>query len=251
MAIEIPRIFHQIWVGPAPFPEEFACYQQTWLEHHPGWELRFWTDDNLFEGMRRPEAYERLRPPWIRGDILRLEVVWRFGGVHIDTDFECLRSIEPLLDGVDFFTAWMEDDRVNHAIMGAVPEHAIVGRALEEIQPSDHFIPWDKETTGPLFFNRVVATFPDATIFPKEYFFGKSAESREAAYAIHHEASAWKDTDVWKAELAKAKRSLEKAQLKAESWRARAKAAEAELAARRNGSQLGRLARKLGLRRSG
>ena len=95
----IPRIFHQIWVGPNPFPEEFAAYQQTWVDHHPDWELRFWTEENLptSSELRRPEVAERLRAPWERADILRLEVVWRHGGVHVDTDFECLRPIEPLI----------------------------------------------------------------------------------------------------------------------------------------------------------
>jgi inositol phosphorylceramide mannosyltransferase catalytic subunit len=226
----IPRIFHSLWVGPAPFPDEFARYQQTWLDHHPGWELRFWTEDNLPEGLRRPEAYEKLRAPWVRTDILRLEVVWRFGGVHIDTDFECLRSIEPLIEDVDFFTAWMEHDRVNHAIMGAVPGHPIVDRALDEIRPADHFVPWDKENTGPLFFNRVVAQFPDATIFPKDYFFGKTPESREVAYAIHHEARAWQDGERLRVTLEKTEKRLWKAQEEALKWRRRAEAAEAEVA---------------------
>ena len=45
--MRIPRIFHQIWVGPDPFPAEFARYRQTWLDHHPGWELKFWTEETF------------------------------------------------------------------------------------------------------------------------------------------------------------------------------------------------------------
>jgi hypothetical protein len=28
----LPRVFHQIWVGPRPFP----AFQETWRRHHPG-----------------------------------------------------------------------------------------------------------------------------------------------------------------------------------------------------------------------
>jgi mannosyltransferase OCH1-like enzyme len=228
--VPIPRIFHSLWLGTAPFPEEFARYQQTWRDHHPDWELRFWTEDDLPDGLRRPEVYEKLRPPWVRTDILRLEVVWRFGGVHIDTDFECVRSIEPLLDGVDFFTAWMEQGkRVNNAIMGAVPGHPIVDRALDEIRPTDHFVPWDKETTGPLFFDRVLRQFPDATIFPKAYFFGATPEELREAYAVHHDANAWKDAAVYRSEIAKLERRLDKAKAETQRWRERAERAEAAL----------------------
>jgi mannosyltransferase OCH1-like enzyme len=229
VALVIPRIFHQLWVGPNPFPEEFARYQQTWRDHHPGWELRFWTEENLPEGLRRPEAYEQLRPPWVRTDILRLEVVWRYGGVHIDTDFECLRPIDPLLDGVELFTGWMEETRTNHAILGAVPEHPIVDRAIREIAPQDHFVPWDKETTGPLFFDRIVKQYPEATIFPRQYFFPKTAVERQDAYAIHHEAGSWKDPAAYRYEIEKLKRRVEKAEANARRWKERYLQAEASL----------------------
>ena len=29
-------------------------YQQTWLACHPGWELRFWAEENLPGNLRRP-----------------------------------------------------------------------------------------------------------------------------------------------------------------------------------------------------
>ncbi len=152
----IPRIFHQIWVGPDPLPEEHARYQQTWLDHHPGWELRLWTDDDLPDGLRRPEAYERLRSPVERGDILRLELVCRFGGVHVDTDFECLRSIEPLIEGAGFFIGRTKEDRSNNALFGAVAEHPILVHALEEIRPRTYY-GYDKEATGPKFFDTILA----------------------------------------------------------------------------------------------
>ena len=68
--MRIPRIFHQIWVGPDPFPEEFAGYQETWIRHHPEWELRFWTEENLPTDLERREVYELLRRPAERADIL-------------------------------------------------------------------------------------------------------------------------------------------------------------------------------------
>ena len=43
----IPRVFHQVWVGPEPLPDEYRRYGQTWLQHNPGWVLELWTDENL------------------------------------------------------------------------------------------------------------------------------------------------------------------------------------------------------------
>src|SRR3954452_19238383 len=75
----IPHIFHQIWLEPHPFPSDYQRRQASWLRQHPRWELRVWTDKNLPRELRRVEAAERLRSPLERSDILRLEVLWRFG----------------------------------------------------------------------------------------------------------------------------------------------------------------------------
>jgi hypothetical protein len=225
----IPRVFHQVWVGPDPFPDEFAAYQQTWLDHHPRWRLCFWTEDNLPDGLRRAEAYERLRSPVERCDILRFALLWRFGGVYLDTDFECLRSIEPLVEDTEFFTAYIETGRVNGALMGAIARHPLIDRALVEMQPREVF-GYDKEAAGPLFFDRIVAGYPQATIFARELFYAKPGAGSEAAYAIHHNATAWKDAKVYRYEAAKWRASADKAWQKSDEWRLRARSAEAELA---------------------
>ena len=58
--MRIPRLFHQIWVGPNPFPDEYAALQETWRTHNPDWELHFWRDDNLPEGLRQNQI-DRLK----------------------------------------------------------------------------------------------------------------------------------------------------------------------------------------------
>ena len=184
----IPRIFHQIWVGADPFPEEFVAYRQSWIDRHPEWELRLWTEENVPSDARRPEVYELLRQPAERSDILRFELLWRFGGVYVDCDFECLRSIDPLLEEVTFFAGYRKPARANNALIGAVPGHPLVDRALTEIRPRTTYGPVDKDGTGPVFFNRVLADFPEATIFEQNVFYPRTPNGRQKAYAVHHRA---------------------------------------------------------------
>ena len=49
--MRIPQVFHQIWVGPDPFPDELAAYRQTWIDHHPHWEHRLWTESERLTGV--------------------------------------------------------------------------------------------------------------------------------------------------------------------------------------------------------
>src|SRR5436190_16517529 len=98
----IPRIIHRVWLGAEPMPEDFRRYGESWRRHHPGWRMRLWTDEDLPElGDRR--ALERARHHAERANLVRYEVLRRFGGVYVDTDVECLRPIGPLLSGVRAF----------------------------------------------------------------------------------------------------------------------------------------------------
>ena len=235
--MRIPRIFHQIWVGPDPLPDEFAAYGQTWLDQHPGWELKLWTDENFppRESLIRPEAADLLRAPWERGDILRLELLFTQGGVHVDTDFECKRSIEPLVEDADVFVGFRKPGKLNGALMGSVPGHPLVEKGLREIKPQlmygkkmatgDNL----KDTTGPEFIDAIFLDQPGVTFVDPELFYPRTPEEIENAYAVHHKARAWKDEEGLRAMLAKAEARLLRSQEETLKWRRRAEEAEAEL----------------------
>jgi hypothetical protein len=226
--MRIPRVFHQIWVGSDPFPDEFAAYQESWLRHNPDWELRFWRDDNLPEGLRRPEVYDRSRTAWERADILRLEVVLRFGGVHVDADFECLRPVAPLIGDVEFFIGYRKPGRVNGALFGAVAGHPVLVEALDAIRPLDDRT-YDKDATGPRFLDAQLTDRPEVTYFDPPIFYPRTPDELEQAFAVHHKARGWKDEEGLRRSLAKAEKRLLEAQAEARAWRLKYEQAAAEL----------------------
>jgi hypothetical protein len=210
----VPRILHQIWVGPDPLPDEFAAYIETWRQNHPGWEHRLWTEENLPTDLRRPEALERIRHPAERADILRLELLWRHGGVYADVDFECRRSMEPEIGDADFFTAYLKPknllkarERVNNAFIGSVPGHPLLDRALDELRPQEWYR-FDKTGSGSLFFNALVKEFPDVHILPAELIYPSSPAQEKAAIAIHHFARSWADGEAFRVATGRAEKRL-------------------------------------------
>ena len=160
--------------------------------------MRLWTEETLPTDLVRPEAYERLRNPAERSDIIRLEVLFRFGGVYVDTDVECLRPIDPLLqEGVEFFTGTGKGGMAHNSVIAAAPGHPVLERALRELRPVTEF-GVDKHGTGPQFLEEVLREFPDVGFEPPERFFPAADGQREQAYALHHGAASWKTPDVWK-----------------------------------------------------
>jgi hypothetical protein len=253
-SVLFPRVFHQIWVGPDSFPEEFRAYQQSWLDNHPGWELRMWTEDNLPDTLRRPEGAERLRSPVERCDILRFELVWRFGGVYVDLDFECLQSIEPLIEDATFFIGLAGPGRVSSGLFGAVPGHPILDQALEELRPREYY-GYDKDAAGWRFLSPIVLAHRDEVLFLEPEILHTSPDHPgRGSHAFHHEAMSWKDASIMRSRIekleGKVQRTQETSRLareEAEQWRARCKAAEAELGRLRGALpyRLSRLPRRL------
>src|SRR5947209_7161400 len=99
----IPRIIHQTWKDEQ-IPVAFRDMVATWKQHHPQWEYRLWTDtaNREFIQSHYPEflTFYDLYPSHIqRVDAFRYLLLYTFGGVYVDLDFECLLPLEELLSG--------------------------------------------------------------------------------------------------------------------------------------------------------
>jgi len=217
--IKIPKIFHQIWVGPNPFPNEFREYQKIWLEKHPGWKLMFWTENNLPQDMIRTEGYEKLRIPSERSDILRLEVLYLYGGVYIDTDMCCLKNIEPLIDGCDLFLAYKKPGHVNGAFIGSTKGHKTIVKAIKNLRPAQ-FYSTEKPAIGPLYLNTVVKeNLAEFTIFDPGLIYPSNDSQMETAYAKHLEAGSWVTKEHLERKLKKLNRKNDSLQKQLQEYR--------------------------------
>jgi mannosyltransferase OCH1-like enzyme len=73
-------------------------------------------------------------------DILRYEILYQFGGLYVDTDFECLKPHDILHHYCDFYVGLMADPpgkkrrpEIINSIIGSVPGHPIFKHCLAEI----------------------------------------------------------------------------------------------------------------------
>nr|MBA2306899.1 hypothetical protein [Candidatus Dependentiae bacterium] len=44
---KIPKIIHQIWFGPKTPPSIFKESQESLKKHHPDWEYKLWTEEDI------------------------------------------------------------------------------------------------------------------------------------------------------------------------------------------------------------
>lgn len=151
----IPRILHHIWLG-SPFPARFHAFRASWLEHHPvkdgeylliekchivilclisdpiypaskGWTHHVWTDVEvapLLDILWNKKAYLAAPNYGQKADILRYELLQRHGGLYVDVDMECVRSLDGLhgQGGPAFYTGFSNTGTVelNNGLIGCV-----------------------------------------------------------------------------------------------------------------------------------
>lgn len=129
----IPKVLHRIWVGPNPMPPEFEAWGKTWLDLNPGWTMRTWTDADIPElGQEHVEEIKRAANRAQISNIMRWAIVAKYGGIYIDTDFEGLKPIDPILAGVECFVAMRKNSSYPmSSIFGARKGHPLAV-ALDE-----------------------------------------------------------------------------------------------------------------------
>jgi inositol phosphorylceramide mannosyltransferase catalytic subunit len=154
--LRMPRIIHHVWVGPNPLPTSAATFMASWKRLHPGWDVRLWTDANL-PPLPNESLYRQTTIQAQKADLLRYELLLRFGGIYVDIDFECLRCLEPLLDGVEYLYGDQLPGEPNIALLGSTPGHPFARRCIERLPER---WPWRRgqilEETGPSFLRRTI-----------------------------------------------------------------------------------------------
>ena len=193
--LRIPKLFHWIWFGTKPIPEQHQRWIEGWLDLHPRWDHKIWTDASRFT-LTNEEQFVSANSFAQKADIARYEILYRFGGIYVDTDMECLRSLEPLLQGVEAFIASEDPDSMTHlnvAILGATPGHPWLAELIARL-PRAFEIGWGiQNETGPVFVRSLTVGRPDVTVFPERLFQHVERTPYEETYAVHHSAHSWRE----------------------------------------------------------
>jgi inositol phosphorylceramide mannosyltransferase catalytic subunit len=202
----IPRVFHQIWINRADpeLPEKFRAYRDSWLQLHPGWEYKLWNLDNLDFLPQRMDLVKSAPNYAQMADVLRYEILHRHGGIYMDTDFECLRSIEPILEGVQNFACSEDGRSISNGFIGASPGSVYMQRCIAALPEKVGLAPPSQET-GPGLLTRTLlggGLAGDFTLFPRAWFYpynwnelDRAGEDFPDAYAIHRWAHSWGESE--------------------------------------------------------
>ena len=222
---KIPKTFHYTWNSPFLNETNKSNIEvrvreniQTCLDLHPNWNYTIWTDDLV--RIEFPELVDLLiaaAVPSVISDVLRMNILARYGGIYLDTDFLCVRSFEPLLKQ-QYCTAFagseeaQQDNVFNHlltgALIGSTAGHFLLRRAAKLILSVALGPESPVVKTGPYFLAKMVRQYNISSdcmyVYNKKLFYhcdfnqrkqchSKLAEYKKdpGIYAIHLWYASW------------------------------------------------------------
>jgi mannosyltransferase OCH1-like enzyme len=169
---KIPRTLHYIFFenlyptheGPKAVPLSGTRSPTLCRRHNPDYEIRIWNATSAREFFTKEypwflPTYDGYHYPIQRIDALKYFVLYHYGGVYLDLDVACRRSLDPLLA----FPAWFPKASplgVNNDLMASAARHPLLEKMTKGLVTHDWnllfpylTIFW---TTGPRFTSDII-----------------------------------------------------------------------------------------------
>lgn len=96
---KIPKIIHYCWFGKGPLPPSAIKCIESWKKNMPSYEIKRWDESNydVNKNQYMKEAYQAKKYGFVP-DFARFDILYRHGGIYLDTDVEIIRPLDDLLE---------------------------------------------------------------------------------------------------------------------------------------------------------
>ena len=184
-------------------PKTITSIQTETIERaralHPKWEIKVWQDPVRSDGYLLDRYWPKTNSGAQLADLIRLDVMYKWGGVYVDGDMRLLKPLDALVENYDVFFASAFGDNLEGALIGARKAHPVIRTLIDDLllNEPDWGLPPDR-TTGPDFFARITRWNADVTILPRETFYSyrpdetHSRKTHRHSYGEHLWEVSWK-----------------------------------------------------------
>jgi len=155
------KIIHQIWIGPYKMLDRDRILTEKVKYMNPDFEYMFWDNNNL---PILPDNLQKLKDEFLQqekfdiriADMIRLYIVYEYGGLYIDCDYDISKPLSHLelenRDGFIHLNHWMGDGTICHSMHGFKKHHPLMKYITDNI--SNRWL-------GPHFFGEFVKKYLD------------------------------------------------------------------------------------------
>lgn len=212
----IPKVIHYCWFGGKRKPKLVRDCIKSWRKYLPEYEIVEWNETNsdLSHSFVK-EAYHLKKWAFV-ADYVRLKILYKNGGIYLDTDMMLLKSLDDFLSNECFFGA-EEKNIISCGVIGTTKHNYFIEKCLHSYENInfDSKIVWDDFVITlkitDLFkleydfhedFNLIVS-FNNITIYPPNVFYPFPFRNKDDianyknyicdnSYAVHLWVGSWK-----------------------------------------------------------
>lgn len=211
---KIPKIIHYCWFGNGEKPQDVKKYIETWKKHMPDYEFMEWNESNFDMDSAIPyvqQAYEAKKYAFV-SDYVRIQALYRYGGVYFDTDVEVLRPFEEFLEDREMVLGFESERSLITAFIAVTKEHPYIKEFMESYHErcfvkgdgsydlmtiNEGFSRLMEKQGVDLDCNQFQELYDgQLVVYPIEYFCGFDVvnwheRTTKNTYTVHHMAASW------------------------------------------------------------
>lgn len=128
----IPKKIHYMWLGGKELPKNLQKCVDSWKKYCPDYEIIRWDETNydMSKNLYTEQAYKNKEYGFVP-DYARLDILYNYGGIYMDTDVELIRPLDELLYQEAF--CGVEKWQVLNfgGCSGAIEKHRAIKKILE------------------------------------------------------------------------------------------------------------------------
>lgn len=215
----IPKIIHYCWIGNAEKPESVIRCIESWKKYCPEYKIIEWNETNydFKKNKYMAQAYEAKKWGFVP-DYARLDIVYEYGGIYLDTDVEIIKPFDELLQ-LEAFMGFESPEKDEIYVncgqgFGAEPHNEIIKKARDQYDglsfimddgelnmiPSPHYTTQILVENGLIRNNKDqkvsnVTVFSSDLLCPKNFLTGKLKLTKRTV-SIHHFTASWLDEQI-------------------------------------------------------
>lgn len=174
----VPKILHIVWIGDeSKMPVKCV---NSWKEKNPSYVVHIWGNGELqnFPWHNQKQIDQMMAKQDYAGvaDLMRYEILYKYGGIALDADSYCMRPLEDWLLEPVAFSAWEQELVRNNLIattaMGGEKGAGFWKDCIDELHETDcsqSKLAW--LITGPMLVTNVYfKKNPTLTVYPSHFF---------------------------------------------------------------------------------
>lgn len=129
--ILIPKVIHYCWFGNKELPQLVKNCIKSWKKHLPEYEFKLWNEETFDINSNEwcKEAYKHKKFAFV-ADYVRLQVLYQYGGIYLDTDIKMYKTLNPFLSN-HAFMGFERDEVLSMGVMGFHKNNPIIKELLE------------------------------------------------------------------------------------------------------------------------